>query len=159
MLVPLTKGYFAIIDEADADAVGRRRWSALIAHRNVYAHRKESVGNGEEVHQSLHRFLWGLWGMPPTPEIDHENGNGLDCRRLNLRAATHADNMCNTRKPVNNTSGHKGVSWDRHREKWTAEIRGYGERRRLGRFDRIDDAIAARELAEEELHGRFRRAA
>jgi hypothetical protein len=67
--------------------------------------------------------------------------------------------MCNTRKPVNNTSGHKGVSWDRHREKWTAEIRGYGERRRLGRFDRIDDAIAARELAEEELHGRFRRAA
>lgn len=50
----------------------------------------------------------------------------------------------------NNKSGHKGVWWDANRGKWCAYIQVHGERVFLGRFWEKEDAIKARELAEEE---------
>jgi hypothetical protein len=55
-----------------------------------------------------------------------------------------------TEKPGrNNTSGHKGVSWDKERSKWAAYIQVHGKSKYLGRFDTKELAIAAREDAEE----------
>lgn len=51
--------------------------------------------------------------------------------------------------PKNNTSGHKGVSWNKRRELWEAYIQVHGKRKYLGRFDKYTDAVKARELAEE----------
>lgn len=51
--------------------------------------------------------------------------------------------------PKNNTSGHKGVYWKKDKEKWQAYIQVHGKRIHLGYFDKIDDAIKAREEGEE----------
>ena len=51
----------------------------------------------------------------------------------------------------NNTSGHKGVYWNKRSNKWGAVITIKGERHYLGSFENIQDAIKARELGEEEL--------
>lgn len=51
--------------------------------------------------------------------------------------------------PKNNRSGHKGVSWDKTRELWSAYINVHGRKIHLGRYARIEDAIAARVEAEE----------
>lgn len=48
-----------------------------------------------------------------------------------------------------NTSGVRGVSWDRSREKWEAHLRLRGKNHHLGRFASIDDAIKARKDAEQ----------
>ena len=51
----------------------------------------------------------------------------------------------------NNTSGHKGVCWDKRINKWRAEIMIKGKSHYLGSFENIQDAIKARKQGEEEL--------
>ena len=51
----------------------------------------------------------------------------------------------------NNTSGYKGVSWDKRSSKWRAIITLKGNSYDLGYFENIQDAIKARKQAEEEL--------
>jgi hypothetical protein len=104
-----------------------------------------------------HRLAW-LWmtgGWPGKNEIDHINGNTLDNRWDNLRAATHQQNGHNVGLRRNNRSGVKGVSWDAARGKWYASITMNGRIKSLGRHDNFDDAAAARRKAEEEYHGAF----
>lgn len=55
--------------------------------------------------------------------------------------------------PKNNTSGIKGVTWDKARQKWVAQIEFQGKRYNLGRFVYKEDAREAREIAEKELFG------
>ncbi len=50
-----------------------------------------------------------------------------------------------------NTSGHRGVVWDKARKKWIAQIEFKGKRYYLGRYDNLEDAIRAREKAEEKF--------
>lgn len=108
---------------------------------------------------SLHRFLWSLWKLPETPDIDHKNRNGLDCRRENLRAATSSQNLGNTAKKRTNTSGFKGVYWHRKLNKWFAQITCNGKQRHLGCFAEKEAAADAYIRAAKELFGEFARAA
>lgn len=169
LLVPLTKGYFAIIDEADGPAVAMKRWSAAThpGRRGVYARTTDSSGdgrlrpNGKMAYPAipLHRFLWRLWGLPDTPEIDHKNTNGIDCRRENLRAATRQQNSHNVAPRKDNTSGFKGVHWDSRTGRWGASITVGHRSYWLGRFDDPAEAGRAYEKAAKELHGDFARVA
>lgn len=49
-------------------------------------------------------------------------------------------------------SGVKGVSWDKEREKWVAQIQLQGINYGLGRFEKLEDAVSARKKAEQELY-------
>ena len=51
--------------------------------------------------------------------------------------------------PKNNTSGHKGVHWDKSRGMWAVYIHIHRTRKFLGRYCDYEDAVKARELAEE----------
>ena len=51
----------------------------------------------------------------------------------------------------NNKTGVKGVSWNKQKMKWVAQICFKGKVHYLGRFDDINDAIEARKMAEERL--------
>lgn len=55
----------------------------------------------------------------------------------------------------NNTSGVKGVYLDKARGKWVAQIEFRGKNYRLGRFDSIEDAAAARKEEEKVLFENF----
>lgn len=64
--------------------------------------------------------------------------------------------IISTDKPkINNTSGHKGISFDKDRNKWVAQIQFKSKHYFLGRYDRKDDAIRVRKEAEEKLFGEF----
>ena len=55
-------------------------------------------------------------------EVDHINGNGLDNRRENIRVVPHMFNSQNlTKKRLNNTSGFRGVSFNKQTGKWRAQ--------------------------------------
>jgi hypothetical protein len=49
----------------------------------------------------------------------------------------------------NNTSGHKGISWDESRKKWSVYIQVHSKRIYLGRYPEFEDAVEARVKAEE----------
>ena len=159
LLVPLTQGFFAVIDKADARVVGARNWSVKIdrKRKNRYAASSTKRPDGKWAPVSLHRFLWTLWKKPATPELDHRNTDGLDCRRSNIRAAELEQNRWNRGKTRGNTSGFKGVTKDRSRRKWTAQIQVRGKNHYLGTFGRAEDAAAAYAAAARRLHGRFAR--
>ncbi len=64
--------------------------------------------------------------------------------------------LINRDKPMaHNTSGHTGVVWDKSRNKWIAEIRFKNKRYYLGRYEKKEDAIKAREEAEKRFHKEF----
>lgn len=67
---------------------------------------------------------------------------------------TNVNNLT-AKKPKNNTSGIKGVSWDKERQKWVAQIVFQGKYYNLGRYDKKEDAAEIRKIAEEKLYGDF----
>jgi hypothetical protein len=83
-----------------------------------------------------HRIAWLLMtGAWPDSEIDHIDGNGVNNRWVNLRLANRSLNGANRGKNKNNTSGFKGVTWNRRSNKWRAQIWHRGKNHVLGAFD------------------------
>lgn len=154
--VPLTQGFVALIDVEDAADILRFKWH--IAHRNgkFYAQRTLTpVRDGRRGSEYLHRRLV----QPPLQlGVDHINGNGLDCRRSNLRHANQQNNLRNQLVSSRNTSGFKGVSWDTNRRKWRAYIVIDRRQIYLGRFSCPKEAAHAYDDAARKLFGDFARA-
>jgi len=86
-------------------------------------------------------------------KVDHQNRNGLDNQRHNLREATHAQNMQNKLPEKRNTSGYKGV-WP-HNGHWRSGIKVNGQRIHLGVFTDPIEAARAYDEAAIEHFGEF----
>jgi hypothetical protein len=99
-------------------------------------------------------FVYGEW---PENLIDHANGDTSDNRIANLRDATFSQNGGNMRMPQRNKSGFKGVSWDKRRKKWAAQIGVRGNYYNLGSFNTAEEAHDAYCRAAARLHGEFAR--
>ncbi|MCP4408796.1 MAG: HNH endonuclease [Gammaproteobacteria bacterium] len=92
-----------------------------------------------------HRLIWFIvTGDWPECLVDHRDGDGLNNAWDNLRQATYAENAMNRRPGKRNRSGHTGVFWNRHRERWSAEICRDGRNYRIGCFETKGAAIKAR---------------
>lgn len=98
-------------------------------------------------------FLY-VHGYIPN-KIDHINCNPSDNRISNLREANQSENMRNTCIQSTNTSGIKGVVWDKDRSKWRAQIRHLGKMYNLGRYNCINEASLAIKMHRNKLHGEF----
>jgi hypothetical protein len=96
-----------------------------------------------------HRLIWlyahGRW---PVGNLDHINLNKTDNRLSNLREISQKQNTENQPLRKNNTSGHPGVS--KIGDKWRVRIMHNRKEICLGRFDRFEDAVAARKAGERE---------
>jgi hypothetical protein len=96
-----------------------------------------------------HRVIWALvYGEWPKGEIDHINGQRDDNRLVNLRCVTRAENGKNRARRFDNTSGRTGVRLQKKTGRWEARIKVDGRCIHLGTFQRIEDAVRAREKAE-----------
>ena len=85
--------------------------------------------------------------------VDHINHNIYDCRKENLRESNKSKNMMNSLLSKRNTSGVKGVSYDKSRGKWIVTIKKDGVRYNLGRYDDFNKAVLVRFEKEIELFG------
>lgn len=92
-------------------------------------------------------------------EVDHRNGIRSDNSWSNLRLATQQQNQANSRRPKNNTSGFKGVFWNKQRGKWAAKINPGGRQVHLGFFDNPKEAAGAYRTAAQAFFGDYARAA
>ncbi len=147
--VPLTQGKTTLVDADDLDKVGNYQWSALKGRHTFYAFRQTRI-DGKQKSVRLHRLI-----VRGAPEVDHKDGDGLNNRRHNLRAATRANNAANVGRYRTNTSGIKGVSFCEARGKWLAQISVDGKRINLGRYDSKDEAATVYAQAEREYKGEF----
>lgn len=107
-----------------------------------------------------HRLAWlYMTGEWPKHEIDHINGDPGDNRWCNLREATSTQNHANSRCPDHNSSGYKGVTFDRIKGRWRAYITVDGRHIFLGFFDTAKSAHDAYFQAAQRYFGVFARSA
>jgi hypothetical protein len=108
-----------------------------------------------------HRVIWCLvtGDDPKELQIDHADCDSTNNTWCNLRIATSSQNRFNQKLTVANTSGFKGVSWDKRCGKWLAKITYQHMKVRVGLFDTPEEAHAAYVEAAQRLHGEFARAA
>lgn len=119
--IPLTRGYVAIVDDQDFDRLSQYKWqyskratshyaTTDIGHKKIYMHRM-------------------IMDAPDDMTVDHINGDGLDCRRVNMRLATHRQNVINRLRLLPNTaSKYRGVFAGSHSNGWRAQIFSKGKR-------------------------------
>ena len=139
--VRLTKGFVALVDNHDYWLVARYKWQTSGPKKNGTPYARTSLPrlpNGFRPTISMHRMILGC----PTKRVDHENGNGIDNRRRNLRLATNGQNQANRRIITPHSSRFKGVRWDKRVGMWRARIGHDGKKIELGYFE--DEVAAAR---------------
>lgn len=143
-LVPLTKGQFALVDDSDYEWAMQFRWHASWSKptRSYYAKRNVVLAEGKHTTFYMHRELLGL-ERGDKRRGDHEDRNTLNCQRSNLRIATPSQNNMNRRGNHVSISGLKGVSFDKNRRKWVAQLKLNGKNSNLGRFPTRELAAAA----------------
>lgn len=121
--------------------------------RSTPEHRRSKPAWSIKPGTYLHALIVGQY----TGEVDHKDGDGLNCRRTNLRAGTHVQNMGNRLKSVGLSSVFKGVSWSKDRSKWVAQISIAGKRTPLGRFESEVEAAEVYNVAAISVFGEFAR--
>lgn len=104
----------------------------------------------------VHRLIWTMLvgEIPDGYMIDHIDGNRVNNCISNLRLATRVENQRNAKMRCDNTSGAKGVSFDKRAGKWRVQVRLAG-RNISTRFETKDEAIAYARQSRELLHGEF----
>lgn len=106
-----------------------------------------------------HRLAWlYMTGSWPSGDIDHKDGDSANNRWANLRDATVSQNMANSKLSRGNTSGVKGVHWDKDNRKWRARIKVKYKSIHLGEFDCPAAAHFAYLVEADKQFGEFARA-
>jgi hypothetical protein len=112
------------------------------------------AGRSYRAHQLAWLYMTGEWGRPT---IDHRDRDPANNRWSNLRRATRSNNNANRRRQRDNTSGFKGVQFDRKSGRWIARLGKNGRIFYLGRFATPQAAHEVYMAAARELFGEFAR--
>jgi len=139
-----------LIDDEDWEEFKKYKWK-IQKNRNTFYLVRNFTKNRKQYTIALHRQLTGF------NMTDHINGNGLDCQRLNLRESTIAQNSRNAMKKSNNTSGYKGVYFNKAVKKWRSQICINFKDIYLGSFKTKDQAAIAYNIAALKYHCEFAR--
>jgi hypothetical protein len=154
VLIPLTRGKFAVVDLEDAERLCQFFWCAHCIRGRWYASGRVFNEDGWQKLMLMHRFIVDA---PDGVLIDHEDNNALNNSRRNLRVATKAQNAANSRLRSDNKSGYRGVSWDDRKEKWRAVVRPKGRQVWIGYYDDPREAALAHDVVITEMFGAFAR--
>lgn len=139
---------YALISPEDFEELNKHRWgrdAQGYAVSAFYIDRKT-------INVKMHRLIMDA---PKGLEVDHINRKRLDNTRQNLRICTRRENSINVMARSNNISGHKGIGWDKSRNKWRAQIKIDGKNVFIGRFDDLKDAIKAYLAVARKVYGEF----
>lgn len=112
--------------------------------------------NGERY--LAHRLAWFyVFKVWPSECIDHINCDRKDNRILNLRIATKSQNNQNSKHRINNTSGHKGVTWHKRDKCWRVKCSVNGVNHDVGAYKNLSDAVLAYNAFAQNNHREFYR--
>lgn len=155
--------YYALVDDSDYESLIKHTWSVHHKGNTSYAVTKV---DGKQI--KMHRMILGL--TDPKIFTDHEDGNGLNNQKYNIRECSNSENQKNKIKKTG-LSKYKGVTWITRRykrkskstgemimhesSKWEATIKTTEKYVYLGRFINEIDAAKAYDAAAKIHHGEF----
>jgi hypothetical protein len=141
----LTQGKVTLVDDDIFDYLSKYKWS----FNGGYAS-KAGKKSGSRI--MMHRLIMDC---PKGMDIDHINLNKLDNQKRNLRICTRSENQANVKLVNNNTTGYKGVCFDKSNNNWCAYITKNYTRVNIGSFKSPEKAAEAYDRAAKELFGGF----
>ena len=146
--IPLTHGRFALIDDEDYKKASKWRWRVI---QNRYVEGRRLTNQKENIR--LHRLILDA---PKDMDVDHIDYDGFNNQKSNLRLCTTAQNIQRQRPQTRSkTSRHRGVFWDKSRNRWTAKVRKCGKDILIGRFKTEIEAVKIWNEKAKELFGEY----
>lgn len=147
LVIPLTRGLYAVIDLEDYALVSRFKWRAMKSKGSFYARAYLPGNKALAMHRLIAKTARGQWP-------DHRDGNTLNNRRSNLRIATRSQNNAN--RSGSGKTPFKGVRRNPHstanaKRVWLARVAGIY----LGGYETSEEAARAYDTKARELYGEF----
>lgn len=139
--LPLTRGMVAIIDVTDLETTNAYQW--------YFDGKYASTNLLNEGKMRLHTLLM----QPKDGVVDHINRDKLDNRRSNLRKCSVGDN--NHNQEDKNPHGLRGITWNKRKQKWVAQISINNKNKGLGYFQSKIEAAKAYNERAIEIYGEF----
>lgn len=106
-----------------------------------------------KVHRIIYEMHFGE--IPKGMQVDHIDGNKSNNLVNNLRLATNQQNNFNKAKYRNNTSGFKGVYYEKKNGKWRAQTNYSGVKKHLGYFDTAEEASIMYNIEAKKREGEY----
>jgi len=155
--IKLTQNKYALVDDEDFEKLNQFKWYVNKQTNHWYAIRRLPIKKGES--QKAIRMHQQILGPYPIgkPAINHIDDDGLNNQRKNLRFCSTQENGMNRKISINNTSGYKGVSWNKRQKRWQVITKFNGKSINLGEFNDIKNAAKAYENFIIENHKEFAR--
>ena len=150
--IKLTQGKVALIDDEDFEYLNQFKWCTQKVPKTFYARRNKRI-NGKQTVIYMHREIMKT---PNDIEVDHQDHNGLNCQKSNMRNCSIQENNRNARKTnLHRSSKYKGVHWRKSKQRWNPSITYNGKLKYLGLFSSEIEAAFAYNRAAKELFGDF----
>lgn len=150
--IQLTQGKVTKVDDEDFEFLNRWKWQAQVIGKKCYATRCVKR-NCIKTYYYIHREIIGV--TDSKVKVDHRDGDGLNNQRYNLRKATHTQNIQNSEKSKNNTTGYKGVFLNKGTNKYFVQMMYQGKYFRSYSYNTPEEAAHVYDEAAKEHHGEF----
>lgn len=146
--IQLTQGFVAFVDDEDYERINKHKWYVMAARHGWRAGTRYNPGDKTSTY--MHSLV-----LQTAQTVDHIDRNGLNNQKSNLRLCTTSQNVANSGKRSNNTSGFKGVYFCKCTNKWRAEIKVDGNKKCLGRYSTKEEAALAYNTGAKHYFGEF----
>jgi hypothetical protein len=145
----------AIFDSKFVSYISQYRWHS---NQEKYVNAKFYDENGIKTNMTLHGAIIFLSGkeVNDDQEIDHHDGNRLNCLENNLRICSQSQNNQNQKQQQRNKSSkYKGVYFDNFSGRWKAQITYNYKHISLGSYLTENEAAQAYNDAAIKYFGEF----
>jgi hypothetical protein len=137
-----TKSVFA--SKEHKDLISQYKWRLEKSYNTFYASSYINIDGREstiKMHQVICNNLFGK--IPEGYTVDHIDRNGLNNLNENLRYATNSEQQHNKSMPKNNTSGVKGVYYNKNKNLWVAKM-SFNKQKKSKSFKDFEKAVNKR---------------
>ena len=154
----LRDGTPVLVDDEDFDRLNKFTWKL---NNMGYPQRTTSYRDAENKMHGTHLLLHReVMNARKGQQVDHRDGNLLNCQKSNLRFSTQSQNRMNSRKMRGCRSQYKGVRWNSQRGFWYVRLRVPGDKQKeryIGQFPDEHTAAVAYDLWAHDVFGEFAR--
>jgi hypothetical protein len=138
-----TRLFKILLDDEDYEWARSYKW-------HFVNDRPATKVNGK--YTGIHRLIMGI-KVGEDVIVDHIDGNPLNNQKSNLRVCNRFQNQQNRKTNKNNTLP-KGIRL-LPSGKYNVRVQTYNERKVVGTFDTLEEAVSERNRVAKQLHGEF----